>query len=163
IRCGRESRPILRPRRPNPRERNTRKSRSRKNDVAVTTSRNPPGGCNPARFHLGVSACARVAAKLRFSQRPPYAARVMWSCLVLPIVLALAAPARTPESLDALARRYPADSLVAPLRRFEIERGTLREAGEAAMLLGRLHFARGEYRQAADAFARASARLDPSR
>jgi tetratricopeptide (TPR) repeat protein len=31
------------------------------------------------------------------------------------------------------------------------------------LLLGRLHFARGEYRQAADAFARAGARLDPSR
>src|SRR5262249_37292322 len=38
-----------------------------------------------------------------------------------------------------------------------------REAGEAALELGRLFYARSAYRPAADAFARAAARLDPAR
>jgi tetratricopeptide (TPR) repeat protein len=57
----------------------------------------------------------------------------------------------------------PPDSLVVPLRRFETEHAQESEGGEAAWLLGQLHFARGEYRQAADAFGRAGARLDPER
>ena len=38
-----------------------------------------------------------------------------------------------------------------------------RAAGEAALMLGRLHYARGDYRPAADAFSRAAARLAPAR
>ena len=64
--------------------------------------------------------------------------------------------------LERVLASHPADSLVQPHRRFEIEHGHARDGGEAALALGRLHFARGEYRQAADAFARAAARLDPS-
>jgi tetratricopeptide (TPR) repeat protein len=66
-------------------------------------------------------------------------------------------------ALDSLLMHVPADSVAAPLRRFESEHGRFREGAEAALALGRLHFARGEYRQAADAFARAAARLDPAR
>lgn len=66
-------------------------------------------------------------------------------------------------ALDSLLQHLPADSVAAPLRRFESEHGRFREGAEAALALGRLHFARGEYRQAADGFARAAARLDPAR
>ena len=54
-----------------------------------------------------------------------------------------------------------ADSLVAALKR--LESGRPDQGGNAALVLGQLHFARGEYRLAADAFARAAARLDPAR
>jgi tetratricopeptide (TPR) repeat protein len=54
-----------------------------------------------------------------------------------------------------------ADSLVTALKR--LESGRPDQGGDAAMLLGQVHFARGEYRLAADAFARAAARLDPTR
>jgi len=69
----------------------------------------------------------------------------------------LAAPLR--ELLDA----RPADSLVAPLKKFELEHAQGTEGGEAAFVLGQLHFARGEYRQAGDAFGRAAARVEPAR
>lgn len=54
-----------------------------------------------------------------------------------------------------------ADTLVVALKR--LESGRPDQGGNAALLLGQLHFARGEYRLAADAFARAAARLDPAR
>lgn len=59
--------------------------------------------------------------------------------------------------LDAI----PADSLAAPLRQLE-SRSAGAEAARIAMTLGRLHLSRGEYREAADAFGRAAARLDPA-
>ena len=66
-------------------------------------------------------------------------------------------------SLDSLLARLPADSLAVPLRRFENEASRPREGAQAAFLLGQLHYARGEYRRAAEAFSRAAARLDPAR
>lgn len=84
--------------------------------------------------------------------------------LALVLVLALATPSTPPVAdLRTLVERTPADSLPGPLRRFEIEHGRGPEAGEAALLLGKLQFARGEYRAAADDFTRAAARLEPSR
>jgi tetratricopeptide (TPR) repeat protein len=82
-----------------------------------------------------------------------------------------AGPTGSPPAttLDDLLASTPADSLVAPLRRFESARtraGTASpgaSAGEAALILGYLHTARGEYRPAAEALARAAARLDPTR
>lgn len=56
----------------------------------------------------------------------------------------------------------PADSLVAPLGRLEAGRDGA-GAAEAALTLGLLHYARGEYRQAAASFARATPRLGPAR
>src|SRR5205807_2400748 len=53
-------------------------------------------------------------------------------------------------------------SLRVPLRRLEGRLDPARSA-EVAMTLGRYHFARGEYRDAVAAFARSSARLEPSR
>jgi tetratricopeptide (TPR) repeat protein len=78
------------------------------------------------------------------------------------VTAAPAAPAVAPDLL-ALLRSMPADSLVGPLRRFEAARSRPTEAAEAAMTLGHLHYARGEYREAATAFGRAAARLDPAR
>ncbi|HEY2954335.1 MAG TPA: tetratricopeptide repeat protein [Candidatus Eisenbacteria bacterium] len=77
--------------------------------------------------------------------------------------LAAAPAAPRPAALRDVLAGVPADSLVAPLRRFENEHGHGSEGGEAAFLLGQLHYARGEYRQACDAFARAAARLEPGR
>jgi tetratricopeptide (TPR) repeat protein len=65
-------------------------------------------------------------------------------------------------SLEDVITQVPADSLAPVLRRTEQRAESAEKAGEAAMMLGRLHYARGEYRMAADAFARAAARLDPS-
>jgi len=72
---------------------------------------------------------------------------------------ATAAP--PPRELRVLAGRTPVDSLVRVLRERENDPARAREAGETALLLGRLHYARGEYRAAADAFGRAAARLGP--
>src|SRR5216117_220253 len=66
------------------------------------------------------------------------------------------------DELQSLLAHYPADSLVQPLKRFETEHGRFPEGGEAALVLGQLHYARGEYRQAAEAFSRAAARLEPA-
>jgi tetratricopeptide (TPR) repeat protein len=68
-----------------------------------------------------------------------------------------------PGELGTLLAQTPADSLPGPLRRFEAEHARSPEAAEAAMVLGRLHYARGEYRRAAETFARAAARLNPAR
>jgi tetratricopeptide (TPR) repeat protein len=81
---------------------------------------------------------------------------------VLTLVFAGGAAAYSPP-LQTLLDRVPADSLVRPLERFERFHRNAAEAGEASLVLGQLHFARGEYRQAADAFMRAAARLDPAR
>lgn len=76
-------------------------------------------------------------------------------------------PARSgpaaPATLDALLAAYPADSLAAPLRRFEAEHSRTQVGAETAFTLGQFHFARGEYRQAGDAFGRAAARFSPGR
>jgi tetratricopeptide (TPR) repeat protein len=65
-------------------------------------------------------------------------------------------------SVDGILSSYPADSLMAPLARYEAaHRGS--DAAEAALTLGRLHYARGEYRQAAADFARATSRSNPDR
>jgi tetratricopeptide (TPR) repeat protein len=83
----------------------------------------------------------------------------------LALVLALACGSRRSgaESLDALLHRTPADSLVGPLEHFENHAARTADGAEAAMTLGRLHYARGEYRRAAEAFSRAAARLEPAR
>ena len=72
--------------------------------------------------------------------------------------------ATAPFGTRAAARPAgPVDSLELRLERAEATATGARAAGEAALLLGRFHFARGEYRPSADAFARAAARLDPAR
>src|SRR5947207_755314 len=76
---------------------------------------------------------------------------------------AAAVTARAAVPLDSLVDHHPADSLVVPLRRFENEAPRPSEGAAAAWLLGQLHYARGEYRPAAEAFSRAAARLDPAR
>src|SRR2546428_673836 len=81
----------------------------------------------------------------------------------LPLILAIAtvaAPTRTPSLRPA---DRPADSLAIRLQQREATAARPRVAGEAALRLGRLFYARGEYRPAADAFSRAAARLDPGR
>jgi tetratricopeptide (TPR) repeat protein len=64
--------------------------------------------------------------------------------------------------LAALLAGTPPDSLAGPLRRLE-SRLPPPSGAEAAMTLGQLHYMRGEYRDAAAAFGRAAARLDPAR
>ena len=68
-----------------------------------------------------------------------------------------------PATLAELLASVPADSLAAPLRHFEAEHGRTGEGADAAFALGQFHYARGEYRQAADAFGRAAARYAPER
>jgi tetratricopeptide (TPR) repeat protein len=81
--------------------------------------------------------------------------------LVLWLIALLTAPAAAPTLGDLLGR-FPADSLPAPLQRFEAARHG-EPAAESAFTLGQLHYARGEYRGAAEAFTRAAARFEPER
>ncbi len=78
------------------------------------------------------------------------------------VALALAAPAAW-AGLESPWRAFPArasaDSIERALRVMELRGGPGVRPGEAAFALGQLHYARGEYRQAADAYLRASARL----
>jgi tetratricopeptide (TPR) repeat protein len=83
--------------------------------------------------------------------------------LMLGVAPRLARPQALPTELRALLASTPADSLVRPLRRYEGDHARSPEAAEAALLLGQLEYARGEYRHAAETFARAAARLDPAR
>ena len=78
--------------------------------------------------------------------------------VLLAAALAAASP---PATLRAVLESTPADSLGRPLERFEALRARGPEVAETALVLGRLRYARGEYRQAAEAFARAAARLGP--
>lgn len=57
----------------------------------------------------------------------------------------------------------PADSLAARWREEEREARDASAAGDAALSLGQLHYARGEYRQASVVLTRAAARLSPER
>ena len=79
---------------------------------------------------------------------------------MLPIALLRAFLAVSP-SLERVLERWPADSLLAPLRRYEHLHRRSTQAAEASMMLGHLHLARAEYRLAADAYARAAAGFDP--
>jgi tetratricopeptide (TPR) repeat protein len=63
--------------------------------------------------------------------------------------------------LDTLLRTVPAGRLADPLAALEAARPE--HAAEAALTAGALHFARGEYRAAIDAYGRAAARLEPAR
>ena len=94
---------------------------------------------------------------MKTPSRSPYAilltSAILASTLVVPC-LAASRPVVT------LLEGTPADSLAAPLAR--LEGGDPASGGEAALTLGALHFARGEYREAVTAYARAAARLDPA-
>ena len=83
----------------------------------------------------------------------------------LAMLLALALPATVAvaqtTSLETLLAETPSDSLPMALRRLEASPSNLATAGRAGMVLGQLHYARGEFRQAAAAFGRAAARLAP--
>jgi tetratricopeptide (TPR) repeat protein len=76
--------------------------------------------------------------------------------------LVIAPPAPTTDPAG-LITRVPADSLPRALRQIETSSERPRDRAEAALMLGRLYYARGEYRGAADAFSRAAARLEPER
>ena len=81
----------------------------------------------------------------------------------LPLILVLATVGGPTRAPAPRVQGPPADSLVVRLQRREATASRPREAGEAALRLGSLFYARGEYRAAADAFSRAAARLDPGR
>lgn len=79
-----------------------------------------------------------------------------WSLVLL---LLAAPPTRAvPSPWAQLPSALPADSLVNALRTMEA-RGPRPAAASAAYGLGQLHYARGEYRPAAEAFGRAAARF----
>jgi tetratricopeptide (TPR) repeat protein len=83
------------------------------------------------------------------------------SALVLPM-LALMALTSPPASLRQVLESCVADSLIAPLTRFEATHPGS-DGAEAAFVLGQLHYARGEYRQAAGVFTRATSRIGGAR
>jgi tetratricopeptide (TPR) repeat protein len=98
--------------------------------------------------------------------RPREASLLGAALTVAALIAALPREARAevqPPELRALLATTPADSLARPLRRYEADHARSPEAAEAALLLGELEYARGEYRRAAETFARAAARLDPAR
>lgn len=93
--------------------------------------------------------------------RAPYPAGPMRLAVpVLLLLLASAPPARAAaaEAWKLLPARLGPDSCLLRLRAWEASPPPGLAAGEAALALGQLHYARGEYRQARDAFVRAGAR-----
>jgi tetratricopeptide (TPR) repeat protein len=96
--------------------------------------------------------------------RPPSRShRLVARLAFAPIVFAAAFAQAAPDEIRALLATTPADSLVEPLLRLEGTRARPAEGADAVMVLGALHFARGEYREAVNAYSRAAARLDPAR
>ena len=86
--------------------------------------------------------------------------------LAVPLLLApwlLAAPLPVSPGLAQVLAQTPADSLLGPLRRYELQHRHGAPAAEAALMLGHLHLIRGEYRLAADAFTRAAAGFELAR
>jgi tetratricopeptide (TPR) repeat protein len=75
------------------------------------------------------------------------------------LLVTILAVTPVPATVRQVLESCGADSLLAPLARLEAARHG-RDAAEAALTLGQLHYARGEYRQAAAAFARAAQRSD---
>jgi len=69
-----------------------------------------------------------------------------------------AALATVEAAWRALPPALPADSCVVRLRRWESSPPSGLASADVALALGQLHYARGEYRQARDAFARAAAK-----
>lgn len=72
-------------------------------------------------------------------------------------------PRPEPGTLREVLVTTPAESLDRALKHFEVAHGRSLESAEAAFTLGQFHYARGEYRQAAEAYARAAARYPPDR
>ncbi|MFN8588574.1 MAG: SPOR domain-containing protein [Candidatus Eisenbacteria bacterium] len=85
--------------------------------------------------------------------------RTSWPALVLSFVLASPAHAALDAAWRALPPTLAADSLAPRLRMLELRPTATVSAGAAGFALGQLHYARGEYRQASDAFARSAGRL----
>lgn len=79
--------------------------------------------------------------------------------LLISAVLATPAHAALEQAWRAIPARVPAESLGVRLRAMELRPVAGVSPGAAAFALAQLHYARGEYRQAADAFLRASGRL----
>ena len=77
------------------------------------------------------------------------------------VVLAWAAAGARAADLESLLAGTSSDSLPVALRRIEASSRNTAEGAQAVMTLGQLHFARGEFRDAAAAFGRAAARLAP--
>ena len=88
-----------------------------------------------------------------------HVARLVFASVILAASIAGAAPVE----IRMLLATTPADSLVEPLLKLESARARSAAGADAAMVLGALHFARGEYREAVNAYSRAAARLDPGR
>jgi len=93
--------------------------------------------------------------------RPMLTRLVIVMSALVSMAAAPGAPPRAPAAARAPSVVRSGDSLVVALRR--LEAGTPEQGADAALVLGQLHYARGEYRLAAEAFSRAAARLDPSR
>jgi tetratricopeptide (TPR) repeat protein len=83
--------------------------------------------------------------------------------IALPLAAAPQGRPTAPDPLRQLLATTPADSLPDALRAFEARNARTSQATEALLVLGQLHYARGAYRQAAECYARASARLEPGR
>jgi tetratricopeptide (TPR) repeat protein len=78
------------------------------------------------------------------------------------LAVLLAVPASVPDTLATLIRAAAPDSVAEALEAYAARMGGA-GAAEALLVLGRYEYARGEYRAAAIAFARAGARLEPAR
>ncbi len=63
------------------------------------------------------------------------------------------------QAWNAVPAHVPSESLAVRLRALELRPTSAVSAGAAAFALGQLHYARGEYRQAGEAFTRATGRL----
>ena len=137
--------------------RSSRPSRGRRSAASRRTRSRPGDGPNTGGPGLTTRPAVLSPATVPFCSGRGYSPAPMLPGLSLVAVILVAA-----SPVERLMESVPADSLARPLARFETsQHGAV--AAEAALALGRLHFARGEYRQAAAAFARATPRFDPAR
>lgn len=81
--------------------------------------------------------------------------------MLLALAFLVSVAAAEPGDLESFLATTPSDSLPATLRRLEVSPSNPAAGARAVMVLGQLHYARGEFRQAAAAFGRAAARLAP--
>lgn len=81
--------------------------------------------------------------------------------MVVAMSFAATPPTARIQQLRMRVGDAPAETVAARLRALELESGDAGLSGAAAMTRGQLHFARGEFRTAADVFSRLAARVGP--
>lgn len=126
--------------------------------------RERPGERSSGRFAFHGAVGAGVAGPAAHRLAGPCGA-VYAPCMLslLALMPILAAPFMIPDSLATIVRSLPPDSMPGAVQAWVARHPSGPAGVEALLTLGHMEYARGAYRPAAAAFARAGARLEPAR